>query len=211
MDIIPIIPGVAEARTSGWTRVSNVLVLQKTCVCVWRLLPSGHSPLAHIHTHTYTHTHTHTHIPDNTLTNTGVRSPPPSPTTQKVMVSHDSGFLDRVTTNILHYEDNRKLRNYKGNLGMFVKRVPRAKTYYELSEENLSFSFPEPGLLDGVKSKYVLNYTYTHVLNYTYTHVERWGAGVEIQKNVRKEIGGWGRVPFNEPYAPLLSTIYDGA
>jgi len=40
---------------------------------------------------------------------------------------------------------------------------------------------------------------------------ERWGAGVEIQKNVRGEIGGWGRVPFNENYAPSLSTIYDGA
>ena len=32
--------------------------------------------------------------------------------------------------------------------------------------------------------------------------VERWGAGVETQKNVRGEIGGWGRVPFNETYAP---------
>ena len=40
---------------------------------------------------------------------------------------------------------------------------------------------------------------------------ERWGAGVETQKNVRGEAGGWGRVPFNEPYAPSLSTIYDGA
>ena len=40
---------------------------------------------------------------------------------------------------------------------------------------------------------------------------ERWGAGVETQKNVRGKFGGWGRVPFNEPYAPLLSTIYDGA
>jgi len=40
---------------------------------------------------------------------------------------------------------------------------------------------------------------------------ERWGAGVETQKNVRGGIGGWGRVPFNEPYAPSLSTIYDGA
>jgi len=29
---------------------------------------------------------------------------------------------------------------------------------------------------------------------------ERWGAGVETQKNVRGEIGEWGRVPFNEPY-----------
>ena len=40
---------------------------------------------------------------------------------------------------------------------------------------------------------------------------ERWGAGVETQKNVRGEIGGWGRVSFNETYAPSLSTIYDGA
>jgi len=40
---------------------------------------------------------------------------------------------------------------------------------------------------------------------------ERWGAGVETQKNARGEIGGWGRVPFNEPYAPSLSTIYDRA
>jgi len=42
------------------------------------------------------------------------------------------------------------------------------------------------------------------------TQRERWGAGVETQKNVRGEIGGWGRVPFNETYAPSLSTIYDG-
>ena len=40
---------------------------------------------------------------------------------------------------------------------------------------------------------------------------ERWGAGVETPKNVRGEIGGWGRVPFNETCAPSLSTIYDGA
>jgi len=46
---------------------------------------------------------------------------------------------------------------------------------------------------------------------YVCTTTERWGAGVETQKNLRGEIGGWGRVPFNEPYAPSLSTIYDGA
>jgi len=40
---------------------------------------------------------------------------------------------------------------------------------------------------------------------------ERWEAGVETQKNVLGEIGGWGRLPFNEPYALSLSTIYDGA
>ena len=35
--------------------------------------------------------------------------------------------------------------------------------------------------------------------------------GVETQKNVPGEIRGWGGVPFNEPYAPSLSTICDGA
>ena len=44
-----------------------------------------------------------------------------------------------------------------------------------------------------------------------YDREERWGAGVETQKNVRGEVKGWGGVPFNEPYAPSLSTIYDGA
>ena len=70
-----------------------------------------------------------------------------------LIISHDTGFLDRVTTHIIHYEDNRKLKNYKGNLESFVKRVPKAKTYYELSDDNLSFIFPTPGLLDGIKSK----------------------------------------------------------
>jgi len=49
------------------------------------------------------------------------------------------------------------------------------------------------------------------LLEMPYSDYERWGAGVKTQKNVRGEIGGWGRVPFNETYAPSLSTIYDGA
>jgi len=52
---------------------------------------------------------------------------------------------------------------------------------------------------------------YTWHIRSLSTNSERWGAGVETQKNVRGEVGGWGRVPFNEPYAPSLSTIYDGA
>jgi len=32
---------------------------------------------------------------------------------------------------------------------------------------------------------------------------ERWGAGVETQKNVRGEIEGWGRVPFHQPFLTL--------
>jgi len=40
---------------------------------------------------------------------------------------------------------------------------------------------------------------------------ERWGAGVGTQKNARGVFGGWGRVPFNEPYVPSLSTFSGGA
>ncbi len=104
-----------------------------------------------------------------------------------IMVSHDSGFLDRVCTHILNYE-GRKLKCYRGNLSEFVKQVtlgpvlrmgkrvnkigyvlllaahvthlhlpglqyPAAKSYYELTNANVAFKFPEPGYLEGVKTK----------------------------------------------------------
>ena len=70
-----------------------------------------------------------------------------------VIVSHDSGFLDRVCTHITHFEKNRKLKTYRGNLSEFVKARPEAKAYYELASETLTFTLPEPGFLEGVKSK----------------------------------------------------------
>jgi len=68
-----------------------------------------------------------------------------------LVVSHDTKFLDNVCTNIIHYE-NLKLKSYRGNLSEFVKQKPEAKAYYELSSETVSFEFPEPGPLEGVKS-----------------------------------------------------------
>jgi len=58
---------------------------------------------------------------------------------------------------------------------------------------------------------YSLQYSKGAVFESGATCEERWGAWVETQKNVRGVFWGWFRVPFNEPYAPLLSTIYDGA
>jgi len=58
---------------------------------------------------------------------------------------------------------------------------------------------------------YLPVFIYVYMCVCVFVFRERWGAGVETQKNVRGEVGGWGRVPFNEPYAPSLSTIYDGA
>ncbi|KAF4124457.1 elongation factor 3 [Geosmithia morbida] len=70
-----------------------------------------------------------------------------------LIVSHDSGFLDNVTTDIYHYEANKKLACYKGNLSKFVEVRPEAKSYYTLSAANAQFKFPPPGILTGIKSQ----------------------------------------------------------
>jgi len=74
-------------------------------------------------------------------------------TCTSIIVSHDSGFLDEVCTDIIHL--NRfKIKRYPGNLQAFVARVPEAKSYYELSAlEEYQFKFPDPPFLDGVKTK----------------------------------------------------------
>lgn len=69
-----------------------------------------------------------------------------------VIVSHDSGFLDAVCTDIIHYE-SKKLAYYPGNLSKFVEKKPEAKTYYTLSASNVAFSFPPPGILTGINSR----------------------------------------------------------
>ncbi|THU95395.1 hypothetical protein K435DRAFT_829140 [Dendrothele bispora CBS 962.96] len=68
-----------------------------------------------------------------------------------LIVSHDSGFLDTVTTDIIHYE-NKKLVYYRGNLSTFVAHHPEAKSYYTLAATSVKFSFPPPGSLMGVRS-----------------------------------------------------------
>ncbi|EGV65949.1 [NU+] prion formation protein 1 [Yamadazyma tenuis] len=68
-----------------------------------------------------------------------------------LIVSHDSGFLDAVCTDIIHYE-NKKLAYYKGNLSEFVAVKPEGKSYYTLTDSNVKMAFPPPGMLSGVKS-----------------------------------------------------------
>merc|ERR1719183_19366 len=70
-----------------------------------------------------------------------------------MIVSHDTVFLDNVTQDCCHYEKNRKLKVYKGNLSEFVKQVPEAAAYYCLESDNVAFSFPDPGMLEGVTSR----------------------------------------------------------
>ncbi|PSN71286.1 ARM repeat-containing protein [Corynespora cassiicola Philippines] len=69
-----------------------------------------------------------------------------------IVISHDSKFLNNVIQHVIHYE-RFKLKRYRGNLDAFVKRVPSAKSYHELGASEMEFKFPEPGFLEGVKTK----------------------------------------------------------
>merc|ERR1712023_397975 len=73
-----------------------------------------------------------------------------------ICTSHFSPFLDKMCTHIIDFQD-RKLRTFKGEKGKlldtFVEKYPEKKAYFELSNEIMRFTFPEPGALDGVKSR----------------------------------------------------------
>eukprot|EP00899_Mesostigma_viride_P025837 jgi/Mesvir1/6438/Mv19522-RA.2 len=69
-----------------------------------------------------------------------------------IMVSHDSGLLDKCCTHILQIE-NLKLHVHKGNLSAFVAKVPSAKSYFEIKPTKYTMNFPQPGYLEGVKNK----------------------------------------------------------
>jgi elongation factor 3 len=69
-----------------------------------------------------------------------------------ILVSHDSGLLNDCCTHILSF-DNLKLRTFKGNLDEYVKSHPAARAYFSLSSSKMKFKFPQPGPIEGVKSK----------------------------------------------------------
>jgi len=69
-----------------------------------------------------------------------------------IIVSHDSGLLNDCCTHILQI-DNLKLNTFKGNLDEFVKIHPQARAYFNFTASKLKFSFPQPGPIEGVKSK----------------------------------------------------------
>jgi elongation factor 3 len=73
-----------------------------------------------------------------------------------ICTSHFTSFLDKMCTHIVDFQD-RKLKTFKGEQGkcltQFVEKYPDKKAYFELSNETMKFTFPEPGPLEGVKSR----------------------------------------------------------
>merc|ERR1712127_300410 len=73
-----------------------------------------------------------------------------------ICTSHFSPFLDKMCTHMIDFQD-RKLKTFKGIKGkclsQFVEKYPEKKSYFELSNETMKFTFPEPGPMEGVKSR----------------------------------------------------------
>jgi len=73
-----------------------------------------------------------------------------------IATSHDSSFLNEMCTHLIDFQ-NRKLKMFTGTRGNvlqdFVEKYPDKKKYFELRNDVVKFKFPEPGQLEGVKSK----------------------------------------------------------
>jgi elongation factor 3 len=65
-----------------------------------------------------------------------------------VIVSHDTGLLDRICGNIIAI-DSLKLKQFRGNLTQYVAKNPKAKSYFELkSSTGFVMRFPQPGFIE---------------------------------------------------------------
>merc|ERR1719145_544171 len=73
-----------------------------------------------------------------------------------ICTSHFSPFLDKMCTHIIDFQE-RKLKTFKGTKGQtltqFVEKYPEKKAYFELTNDTMKFTFPEPGPMEGVKSR----------------------------------------------------------
>eukprot|EP00397_Hematodinium_sp_SG-2012_P002972 GEMP01002980.1.p1 GENE.GEMP01002980.1~~GEMP01002980.1.p1 ORF type:complete len:1027 (+),score=279.41 GEMP01002980.1:472-3552(+) len=73
-----------------------------------------------------------------------------------ICTSHDSKFLDAMCDYIIDFQD-RKLKSFRGDKGktlsQFVEKHPEKQGYFELKNDVVKFVFPEPGPLEGIKSR----------------------------------------------------------
>ena len=87
-----------------------------------------------------------------------------------IIVSHDTGLLDRVCNNIIAI-DSLKLKQSRGNLSDYVAKNPKARSFFELkSSTGFVMRFPQPGFIEGVKTKTkplmkMAGVTYTYPVN----------------------------------------------
>jgi elongation factor 3 len=69
-----------------------------------------------------------------------------------IAVSHDSGLLEDCMTDIIQF-NGLKINQYHGKLSTFTETHPETKSFFNLRDSKVTFRFPNPSFLDGVKSK----------------------------------------------------------
>jgi len=109
-----------------------------------------------------------------------------------IAVSHDTEYLEKTTTHILEFE-NRKLMTFRGNIMEFVKQKPEARIYFEITKSaKVKFVFPDPGPLEGVKSrgKALLKMTGVHFQYPGTPKPQLYGVGVQVSMLSRVAIVG---------------------
>mmetsp|Transcript_46 Transcript_46/g.100 ORF Transcript_46/g.100 Transcript_46/m.100 type:complete len:742 (-) Transcript_46:40-2265(-) len=98
--------------------------------------------------------------------------------TTVLIVSHDTPFLEKVCSDVIHYESrpqwgpHRKLVHYAGRMSAFVKKQPQAKHYFELATTDLKFVFPNPGRLEGIRTS-TQRFLEMEGVNYRYPGAEK--------------------------------------
>merc|ERR1719329_1718164 len=109
-----------------------------------------------------------------------------------IAVSHDTEYLEKTTTHILEFE-NRKMKTFRGNIKKFVEKNPEASIYFEIkASAKCKFVFPEPGPLEGVKSrgKALLTMQDVHFQYPNTPKPQLYGVGVQVSMLSRVAIVG---------------------
>merc|ERR1711874_300447 len=86
----------------------------------------------------------------------------------------------------------RKLKLFRGGIVPFVEKNPEAKIYFEIKSAKVKFAFPEPGPLEGVKSRGKALLKMANV-TFTYPGKEKpqlFGVGVQVSMLSRVAIVG---------------------
>lgn len=105
-----------------------------------------------------------------------------------IMVSHNSGFLNDCCTDIIQLQ-RLKIKQYHGNLAAFMEINPDAKAYFSIKESKLTFKFPQPGPIEGVKSKSKALMKMAHC-DFTYPGNERPTLfDITVQVSMKSRVG----------------------
>ena len=118
-----------------------------------------------------------------------------------IIVSHDPRFLNKVLTDVIHYE-NMRLKRYTGNLDKFIEQCPMAKSYFTIkAADEMKFIFPVPGPLEGVKSK---TKAIIQAKNMTFTYP---GASKATLENISVQCSQASRIACIGPNGAGKSTL----